>query len=118
MNRWDVARKDLTCHRCQDPIIAGEQYRHFGPKNWPTCIGCAKKATGEDPPADMPEIPTLPTLKPLDQWFEPNDGLPPIGSIVPVLASASQRERILRARRRLEQPDMQQQRIARDWWND
>lgn len=118
MTRWDVARELLECHRCESEILEGEQYRHFGPKNWPTCIDCAKRATGEDPPADMPAQPKLPKLKEPSQWFEPNDGLPPIEAILPRLASASQRERILRARRRLEQPDPVQRRIARDWWND
>lgn len=111
-NRWDVAREDGTCHRCQALIIAGEQYRQFGPKNWPTCIDCAKQATGEDPPPDMPEIPRLPTLKPPAEWFDPNQGMPPVETVIPPLASAKQRERILRARRRLEMPAE-----GRDWWN-
>ena len=101
VNRWDVARADVNCHRCAELIIAGEQLRQFGPKNWPTCIACAKKATGEDPPPDMPVIPTVPLLKQPDQWFDINRGLPPIEECIPPLASANQRERILRARQRM-----------------
>lgn len=111
-NRWDVARRSLACHRCSDVIGAGEQYRQFGPRDWPTCIDCAKKATGEDPPADMPIIPTVPTLKPPVEWFDPNQGMPPVESVIPALASPSQRQRIIAARKRLETPA-----AGRDWWN-
>lgn len=112
-NRWTVARQDTHCHRCEALIVAGERLRLFGPRDWHTCENCATKATGEDPPADMPEIPILPKLKEPEEWFDPNQGMPPVEDVIPPLASRAQRERILRARRRLETPAE-----GRDWWNN
>ena len=112
-HRWDVARTVLTCIRGGEEILEGEQNRHFGPTNKPVCIACAKTATGEDPPPDMPAIPRLPTLKPPQEWFQPTDFCPAPPQI-PILASKNHRERILRARRRLDAPPA----VVRDWWND
>lgn len=112
-NRWTVATEDTACHRCDALIVAGEQCRFMGPRNLKTCIDCAKKAGLGDPPADMPIVPTLPTLKEPEEWFEPKDFMPPLGQVLPPLASAKQRARIIAARKRLETTPGQ-----RDWWND
>lgn len=115
MTKWDVARELLECHRCEAPIAEGEQFRGMGPLHRPTCIACAKTATGEDPPADMPMRPKLPELKKPERWYEPD----PIvdGPVIPEVASTAQRGRIWRARKRLEDKGVVP-RVERDWWND